>query len=104
MIPFGNIGDVFKVIRVFAVVVRYFLAVCPYANRRTRSVAIGAKLVFPVFEFGLFEFNDDISGISAVFVKNDNICAFLLAPKGNGIFKGKAFFRVAVLLYEPCCV
>ena len=87
-------------VRVFAVVMGNLIAVRPYADRRAGGVAIGAKLVFAVFELRLFQFNDNVGVVGAILVEDDNIGFFLFPAEADGIFKGQSFPGIAVLLNQ----
>ena len=77
------------------------IAVRPYADWCTRSIAIGLELFFTVFEFRFFEFNNDIGCIRVVFIKYNNIRPFTVIPtKGNTILQLNALCWITVIIHQ----
>src|SRR3989338_9104006 len=79
---------------------RNLSAVSPNGNRRARGVGVGAKLIFAVLEFWLFDFNDNVFNSWAVFVKNNNVRGFYLAAEMDGVLKFNPLLGVAVFFQQ----
>ena len=100
----GNSFDVFKIIRIFAVVISYGCAICPNRHACPGGVGIAFKLITTVFGFRLFDFNDNVRHSRIVFVFDDNISPFSFSAEVHRIFKNEAFFWVTVLCHQAFCI
>src|SRR3989338_4971316 len=96
LVSFGNVGDILKIIRVFAIVVRNLSAVSPNGNRRAGGVGVGAKLIFPILEFWLFNLNNNVFNGRTIFIKNNNVGGFYFSAKIDSVFKLDSLLWVAV--------
>ena len=86
-----NGRNVFKVVRVFAVVIRNLLTIGPHTHGRASGVAVALELFLSVLEFGLLHLDQDVGRISLVFVEDANVCTFLFAAKRHLVFELNAF-------------
>ena len=91
-----DVRDVLEVVRVFAVVVGDLLSVRPDAHGRARGVAVGFELLFALGEFRLFDFDDDVLCVRLCLLKQDDVGAFDLAPKMDGMLQPHILRCVAV--------
>ena len=48
LVGVGNVGNIFKVVRRYAVVVGDLFAICPDPDRCPGGITVGAKLIFPI--------------------------------------------------------
>lgn len=95
-----DVRDVFKVVRVLAVVIGNLVAIGPHAHGGAGGMAVAFELLLAILELRFLYLDEDIGRIGFVFIENADVGALLLAAKGHFVFQLHALYRIAQVVAQ----